>query len=37
MKDIGRSFAAPTTPQRLTSLARAAGQLLPMLTRQRKL
>lgn len=37
MKDVGRSFAAPTTPQRLTSLARAARQLLPMLTRQRKL
>jgi succinate-semialdehyde dehydrogenase/glutarate-semialdehyde dehydrogenase len=37
MKDVGRAFAATTTPRRAASLARAARQLATMLTRQRKL
>lgn len=37
MKDLGRAFAASTTPRRAAHLARAGRQLLTMLTRQRKL
>lgn len=37
MKDIGRSFAAPTAPRRVAALARGGRQLLGMLTRQPRL